>query len=636
MAQGRGGGCRHQAGDRPELSRRGKFALHFGPLGQDRIRFTEWMRTNSSLVFGTEPQLLFEENPVASLFGLDGAAAVGQAEARKSDSLPNATTGVNVYGYLRNEDGLGTVARSYVRALKALRVPTSLRDLSEFSPQRAADPTFQTFDKEHPHSVNLICVNADQHVEVKTLLGQDFVKGRHNIGVWFWELPRFPERWLDRFDDFDEIWAASSFIANTLAPISPIPIIRIPPIIAPSLAVSGERGRRRLGIRPDAFVFLFVFDFKSIFERKNPLAVVDAFRAAFGPNDKVRLIIKCVNGDEFPTELATLRSRAEGYAVEVHDGYWMVDQLWDVKAAADAYVSLHRSEGFGLTIADAMALGKPVIATAWSGNMDYMTVANSFPVRFDLVQLDRDYGPYQMGETWANPSVEHAAELMRQVFIDGEAGRSRGEIGRRDIAANFSEDRIANLVGARLDRATIHVRSSLARASRNDSGLTDHRVGDVATWNFQTGLVSRGPRLRPPDVPPMDLHGSQHGWIGRVVKRFVSYLLAYHTYYQNQVNVSLSDFIRQLAGDHDTTSRRLVNAVARINALERSIQVLRETPKLAPDRIEVDFASAKNEVLLAKTQLDSAQSQLADLTDSMKSPETRVTDLGDSVQVQKL
>src|SRR3712207_2650205 len=115
-------------------------------------------------------------------------------------------------------------------------------------------------------------------------------------------------------------------------------------------------------------------------------------------------------------------------------------------AACDAYVSLHRSEGTGLTITDAMALGKPVIATSWSGNMDFMDVSNGFPVRYELVELQRNVGPYRAGETWAEPSVEHAAEMMRLVFEGREEARSRGRAAKREIEANYSEEGVADLI----------------------------------------------------------------------------------------------------------------------------------------------------------------------------------------------
>src|SRR5262249_27225172 len=243
-----------------------------------------------------------------------------------------------------------------------------------------------------------------------------------------------------------EIWAGSSFIANTLSPISPIPVVRIPPVLTPEAAGSREAGRRRLEVSPEEFVYLFIFDFHSCFQRKNPLAVLDAFRTAFAPSDPVRLVIKCVNPDFNREHFAALQARARDYPVSIYSGYWSAEEMRDLMAACDAYVSLHRSEGIGLTVTDAMALGKPVIATGWSGNMDFMTASNSFPVRYKLVQLRERIGHYQAGAIWAEPSVEHAAKGMRFVLENRGEAEARGMAARRDIEADYSEEAVAGLI----------------------------------------------------------------------------------------------------------------------------------------------------------------------------------------------
>jgi glycosyltransferase involved in cell wall biosynthesis len=327
-------------------------------------------------------------------------------------------------------------------------------DLSDLSINRSGDPTCNQFDSDHPHDINLICIEAGQHFGMVSRIGKEFFDGHFNVGIWFWELSQFPRKLLDRFAYYDEIWVATSFIASALSPISPVPVVVIPPVLTPMLVASRGDGRRDLALRPDEFAFLFIFDFHSSMERKNPLAVIDAFRKAFRRSEPARLIVKCVNGDSDPNGLAAMRARAEGAAIDIHDGYWQADRVRNLMAACDAYVSLHRCEGLGLTITDAMAMGKPVIATGWSGNMDFMSVANSFPTRYELVEIGRDVGPYRAGETWAEPSVTHAAELMRQVFEDRETAGRRGEVARRDIERIASESRVAALIQERLTLIT--------------------------------------------------------------------------------------------------------------------------------------------------------------------------------------
>ena len=226
---------------------------------------------------------------------------------------------------------------------------------------------------------------------------QQLLDRRYNIGAWAWELPRFPDRWYDRFAYYDEIWVGSSFIASAIAPISPIPVIRIPPVLAPITRGAHDGTPRDWKRRRDEFLFLFMFDVHSHIARKNPLAVIEAFRRAFRPSEPVRLMLKCVNAASDSAGFATLRNRAAGAAIDIHDGYVPSHQVRSLMSSCDAYVSLHRSEGIGLTIADAMGLGKPVIATGWSGNTDFMNVSNAFPVGFRLVEIEQNVGPYDAG-----------------------------------------------------------------------------------------------------------------------------------------------------------------------------------------------------------------------------------------------
>lgn len=368
-----------------------------------------------------------------------------------SEQAEDGLGGVNFCGYLRDESGWGAAGRSYAHAFRALGVPLALKDLSDMTSNRSGDATFDCFDAGYPFDINFICVDASQHFAFLSRVGEEFFENRYNVGAWAWELPRFPSKWFDRFAYYDEIWVGTSFIANTLAPVSPVPVVRVPPVLTPRGSGSRERGRQRLDARAEEFVYLFIFDFHSHLQRKNPLALIDAFKTAFAPTTTARLVIKCVNADSDPAGFAALSERARGHRVSVLTGYWTAQEMRDLLAACDAYVSLHRSEGTGLTISDAMAQAKPVIATGWSGNMDFMNVSNSFPVRYELIEIAENVGPYTAGETWADPSVEHAAELMRLVFSDRDAARERGLRARQDIESQFSESAVAELIGRRLE-----------------------------------------------------------------------------------------------------------------------------------------------------------------------------------------
>jgi glycosyltransferase involved in cell wall biosynthesis len=407
---------------------------------------------------------------------------------------------VNVSGYFRDESGWGAAARGYVRALRRIGVPTRLADFSALTSNRSGDRTLAEGDGLSDWDVNLMCIDAGQHFAVLSRTDEDLFDRRYNIGAWAWELPRFPERWYDRFAYYDEIWVGSSFIASAIAPISPIPVIRIPPVMAPRMGrlVEGDRGGWTR--RPGEFLFLFMFDVHSHLARKNPMAIIEAFRRAFRPSEPVRLILKCVNAESDPAGFRALLDRASGAAIDVHSGYISADEIRGLTASCDAYVSLHRSEGIGLTIADAMGLGKPVIATGWSGNTDFMDVSNAFPVDYRLVALEENVGPYHAGEVWAEPSVEHAAELMRFVVDHPEEARRRGDAARDTIQRDYSEERIAQLVAQRLaiigerhrfDEFKRDVRGLVA-AYRDLVGDIRNVVGRVVPAGGEVMVVSKG------------------------------------------------------------------------------------------------------------------------------------------------
>ncbi len=420
-------------------------------------------------------------------------------EAEESSAATAAVKGVRVTGYLSDESGWGAAARGYLRALQRLEVPIAVHDVSSLTTNRSQDHSLSLIQTTADTDVNLVCVDAGQHFALLTEVGESFFSRHYNIGAWAWELPRFPDNWYNRFAYYDEIWVGTSFIASTLAPIAPVPVVRVPPVIDVP-APSRSRGRQRLGIGEREFVFAFVFDVHSHLPRKNPHAVIAAFCKAFPEQQDVRLILKSVNADADRAGYAELRDLARGARVEFHDGYWPADQVRDLMGACDAYVSLHRSEGTGLTIAEAMALGKPVIATDWSGNTDFLDNSTGYPVAYALTTVERNVGPYRAGETWAEPDVEHAASLMRHIVSSPHEAAQRGAAAAARMRREYSEETIASLVRQRLD--VIGSRHRLGALRRELSAFVqDYRglvqsIRDIAASVVSPGqivaVVSRG------------------------------------------------------------------------------------------------------------------------------------------------
>jgi glycosyltransferase involved in cell wall biosynthesis len=202
---------------------------------------------------------------------------------------------------------------------------------------------------------------------------------------------------------------------------------------------------------PERPVFLFAFDYLSTVERKNPWGLVDAFEAAFAPGEGPLLVIKSINAERRPDQAERLRLRVHGSSdVLLLENYLDAEDRDALVALCDCYVSLHRSEGLGLTMAEAMGLGKPVIATGYSGNLQFMTEANSFLVPWTPTSIPTGCEPYPAGGTWAEPDLEVAARLMRTVLEDGELAAARGRQGAEDIRTLHSAEVVGRQVSARL------------------------------------------------------------------------------------------------------------------------------------------------------------------------------------------
>jgi glycosyltransferase involved in cell wall biosynthesis len=371
---------------------------------------------------------------------------------------PAGLPGLNVAGYMTAELGVGEAARGYVSALKTLGMPIALYDFGIGTISRKADHSLGGFSADTPHPINLITVNVDQLPAFAAFAPAGFLADRINVGFWWWELPDFPAEWADRFAPFDEIWTGSTFSRDAMRGLSPIPVHCVPPVVW--LGEGPALPKAHFGLPEEDYTFLFVFDFLSVFERKNPLAVVSAFQAAFGRDERVRLVIKCINGEFDLPHLKRLHRATEDPRVTVMDGYMSRAEKDALIGACDCYVSLHRAEGFGLTLAEAMLRGKPVIATGWSGNMDFMTPENSYPVAYRLIPVAAPHGPYKPGQTWADPDVADAARQMRRVVDHPAAAAEKARLGRLTIEAQHAPATVAQCLAARIAAVAAAPRAS--------------------------------------------------------------------------------------------------------------------------------------------------------------------------------
>lgn len=389
----------------------------------DAERFLDWVRMYGIRDHSIPPQLI--PPPAAQ-------AAIAMPPVPQGPNGEALLPGVNVYGYVHAESGTGQIVRSVVAALAAEKIPytvvpfthTVSRQQQEFHDRGAAVPMFDT---------NLLCVNADPVPFFFESMGEHLPAGARNIGLWAWEVEELPEEMARSERYFDEVWGISSFTAAALARSLTGPVRAFPlPVIVPEVR---RRTRAELGM-PEGFLFLFCFDYDSVFRRKNPLAVVAAFQQAFANRPGAALYIKTVNAGRHAAQEEELRVAAVGWPnIVIRDGYVASDDYFSMLDACDCYVSLHRSEGFGLTVAEAMALGKPVISTAYSATREFANESNSFLVPARLIEVGEDAAPYPPHSPWAEPDVATAAEQMARVYSDPAGAAAIGARARADIEA---------------------------------------------------------------------------------------------------------------------------------------------------------------------------------------------------------
>lgn len=352
--------------------------------------------------------------------------------------------GVNVLGHMAFASGLGEAARNTLRAARLAGLAVSARDI----PVGLDAVSPLALGLEH-HPVTLLHVPGGEgtaHAHREAGLWRR--PGVYRVGVWYWELERIPTSWRTQGASLDEVWCPTRFIADAVRGAMPVPTVPMFPGIEP--ARFEPRAREHFGLPPERFTFLFMFDMLSFFERKNPLAIIRAFRRAFSPREPVGLVIKVSRGHSRPEAMRALRDEESRGGVTIIDRVLTRADSYALIESCEAYVSLHRSEGYGLTMAEAMALGKPVIATAYSGNLDFMSPETACLVDHRLVRLERDLGPYPAGARWAEPDLDAAARSMRWVYEDRAGARAMGERARAAITGLASLEAYAERIAARL------------------------------------------------------------------------------------------------------------------------------------------------------------------------------------------
>jgi glycosyltransferase involved in cell wall biosynthesis len=366
------------------------------------------------------------------------------------------TTPLSLVGYPFMPTGMGEHIRSTMRAFQAVGLAPTLVDVADH--QALADPDlerdFRGFvGKPAEGGINLFCVNGDEAPRVIERVGRMAFESSYNIVYPAWELAHYPRAWARVLERFHEAWAPSAFVAKALAESVHRPVTTIP--LAVDLKLSAFLGRRWFAIPEDAFVVLFFFDFTSFAARKNPEAVLACFErlTLLRPQANLHCVIKTRGGrhddpahQALEARIATLDGRARLITGDLSD-----NEIKNLVRNCDAFVSLHRSEGFGRGMAEAMALGRPAVATGYSGNLDFMTPETSRLVDYRLIPVAPGAYPRGEGQVWAEASPEHAAQLLAELVDDPDAARELGRRARRHIRVNFSARAIGLRCAERLE-----------------------------------------------------------------------------------------------------------------------------------------------------------------------------------------
>ncbi|MBC6975847.1 glycosyltransferase [Bacillus sp. Xin] len=367
---------------------------------------------------------------------------------------PYLKKGINLVGFARLEAGLGESCRLAARSIQSTNIPFGI--INYPLPYPSMDLSWVDKEIKLPiYNVNIFHMNPDVLPTAHRKLGHRFFNGRYNIGYWHWELPELPEEWISSFRLLDEVWVPSSFVLEAVSKKTNLPVIRIPHCIQVECSKGIDRGY--FGLPIDRFLFLAMYDTRSVSQRKNPLSVIKAFQEAFSKDDaSVGLVLKVNGSQNNAEELKQLQN-----LIQDNSNIYLINQTLsreEINAliqAVDCIASLHRSEGFGLVLAEGMYLGKPVIGTNWSGNTDFMNSENSCMVDYTLVKVGEDYGPYKHDQIWAEPDIDHAVYYMRKLVSNSLWYSNIAEKGKADVHKNFSAQVVGEMIYGRLEKLNL-------------------------------------------------------------------------------------------------------------------------------------------------------------------------------------
>lgn len=332
----------------------------------------------------------------------------------------NLKKGINLIGFYSEGMGLGQALRNAAGALLFVNIPFAVRENHFRLTKNKENTSLHAYLYKHCiYRYNLICFNPDFLYRMPILLRPKEWMTPYNIGYWFWEMQEYPKSWHYAFKLVDEVWVSSEFTLASLKKIN-TNVVKIP--FAVEFDVDSSKfSRLYFDLSKDSFIFLYTFDFNSSYWRKNPLSVVEAFKRAFPDprNGTVTLLIKVSNETDNSEYFLNLQEAVKSDSrIVLRKDDLNRNEMQGLLNIVDSYISLHRAEGLGLIMAESMYLGKPVIATGYSGNMEFMNAQNSCLVSYELIRVSNNHYIESDGQYWAEPNIAEAANYMIKIYKD--------------------------------------------------------------------------------------------------------------------------------------------------------------------------------------------------------------------------
>lgn len=360
--------------------------------------------------------------------------------------------GINLIGDIMAETGLGQSMRILAEILERAGIPFCILQTDVPGGLEHSDRSWEHRISSHPvYHVNLLHVNPNVWAEMYNAMPEEWLAGRYQIAYWLWELEVFPKEWVPCIDTVDEIWAPSEFICQSLRAVTGKPVSCIPYILPEMSGTAWDRSH--FGLPEDQFLYLVMYDFKSISRRKNPQGAIHAYRKAFPQERKDTGLVIKVNHLKGGQELQQLKDQLGDY----ENVYFLTDnmsreEVESLMAGVDVLVSLHRSEGFGLPMAESMSMGTPIVCTNWSATTEFMDRDCACLVDYSWEILEKRVGPYAKESRWADADVDQAAAYMRQLREDPEFYQRMSAMGQQKIREYLSPERVTGILTERMDR----------------------------------------------------------------------------------------------------------------------------------------------------------------------------------------